>query len=728
MKNLFLSISALLLAGISFGQEHPNHELCGTDQALEIMFLKEPELAKKWGSPELLKNSLVNIKDLNYDSEKKIVSYEIPVVFHILHMYGTENIADSKVYEVMELLNEDYSATNSDIIQVVTPFDTVIADMEIRFKLAAIDPFGNCTNGIEHIYTHETNTGDMYYHKVGQWNRARYMNIWVTKEPGNSPFGGTLLGYATFPPSTDGTQFWTDGVVLRSTTVGGTDPYLHRTLTHEGGHWLSLLHPFQGGDPSDPNTCGDDGVADTPPTSGTYGCNLSYPSCDTNYVPNIANVQNFMDYSSCPRMFTEGQRVFVHNTLNGIAGQRNQLWQDSTLIMTGVKDLQLPQDPNNPLTVPLCAPVADFYTPDRTLCKGSFAQFEDHSWNALIDSRQWTFEGGSPATSTSANPVVSWNTSGWKKVTLTVTNAAGSDTREIDDYVYVSNDWADYTGPVMMNLEGNSHYYFLNLNYEWNYGKFKVVDNYGYDQSRCFKLANYKDISQADPFTDEGFYNVRLGESVDDLITASLNLSNTSNVVVKFRYAYATNATDPNDITEKLKVYASKNCGETWQTLTTINGTNLVTAGFAGNQDFNPTSNTMWGQAQFNYAASATDTKTRFKFEFTASDLSSNLFIDNIEITGILGVADETIQNMQLSVFPNPSNGEAINVEYYAQNEPTQFTLRDVQGKVIAEQVVDLTNAFVNTTIDGTENLPSACYFLEVTTGDHSVTKKVVVL
>lgn len=44
----------------------------------------------------------------------------------------------------------------------------------------------------------------------------------------------------------------------------------------------------------------------------------------------------------------------------------------------------------------------------------------------------WTFEGGNPATSTAANPLVTWNSTGKKKVTLTVEVEAGSgDTKAI---------------------------------------------------------------------------------------------------------------------------------------------------------------------------------------------------------------------------------------------------------------------------------------------------------
>jgi hypothetical protein len=93
-----------------------------------------------------------------------------------------------------------------------------------------------------------------------------------------------------------------------------------------------------------------------------------------------------------------------------------------------------------------------------------------------------------------------------------------------------------------------------------------------------------------------------------------------------------------------------------------------------------------------------------------------------------LGVADQAIIDLNLVVFPNPTNGEAINVNYTAQNEPTHFILRDTQGKVVAQELIETTNTTVSKALDNTANLSAGCYFLEVKSGDHSTTQKVVVM
>jgi len=86
------------------------------------------------------------------------------------------------------------------------------------------------------------------------------------------------------------------------------------------------------------------------------------------------------------------------------------------------------------------SPVATF-TPSATataLCPGSTVQFTDASLLAPT-SWAWSFPGGTPATSTAQNPVVTYNTAGIYSVTLTVTNANGSSTRTTANAVTVSS-------------------------------------------------------------------------------------------------------------------------------------------------------------------------------------------------------------------------------------------------------------------------------------------------
>jgi PKD repeat protein len=81
-------------------------------------------------------------------------------------------------------------------------------------------------------------------------------------------------------------------------------------------------------------------------------------------------------------------------------------------------------------------PVADFSGDPTTVEAGNTVQFTDLSTNSPT-SWSWTFEGGTPSTSTAKNPVVTYNTVGNYDVTLTATNAVGSDSETKTNYITV---------------------------------------------------------------------------------------------------------------------------------------------------------------------------------------------------------------------------------------------------------------------------------------------------
>ena len=86
--------------------------------------------------------------------------------------------------------------------------------------------------------------------------------------------------------------------------------------------------------PGDAENCEmDDNVTDTPLTSGWTSCNLDGETCGS-----LDNVQNYMEYSYCGRMFTEGQRTRMRAAMNSNTAQRNQLWTPENLENTGVNE------------------------------------------------------------------------------------------------------------------------------------------------------------------------------------------------------------------------------------------------------------------------------------------------------------------------------------------------------------------------------------------------------
>jgi PKD repeat protein len=714
-KNLLLGALAVFgMFSTVYGQE--KHFNCGNAEQLKKLYAAHPELEDDYY------HLLHKAKMSGYSKSDDTTIYNIPIVFHILHEYGGENISDAQVYDAVEILNEDYSNTNPDAGNVVDPFDTIVGTAKIKFTLARFDPYGNCTNGIEHIYTHMANKGDDYS-KLHQWNRKEYLNIWVTNTIGSAG----VAGYAYYPSATEGNFFFADGIIILNDYIGsiGTgSPNGSRALTHEIGHYLGLAHTW--GSNNDNNVaCGDDQVNDTPETKGspTGVCVLSANTCDDSDQGSagywtfnvIDNVQNYMDYSYCSLMFSRDQVELMRNNLNEITGFRNNLWTDSNLVLTGA----------NLTVAPLCVPIPDFSVNENMVCIGDAVTFQNASYNATVDQYEWTFPGGTPATSTAINPVVTYATEGFKQATLKVTNAAGNQTKTVINVVYVSPNWVEHNGPFAEAFDGPNPDFWISNNPENNHAYFHKVNAGGKDNSSCYVLNNYKDVAGAAPFSDDYFYYDRLGFNKDQLTTAAYNLSNTTGVTVSFDYAYGTRTISIDNVTEKLVVSSSKDCGKTWTPRLTVDLEDLLTVGYVGDNEFIPNNNNQYKTESFNYTTSGTDTKTRFRFEFTSSDYSSNLYIDNFNVSGTLAIEENEMIG-SVSVSPNPiAAGSDLAVQVDGMTKDMVLEVMDVNGAIVATIPVPDNNGtqLVNVPM----NFAKGYYLINAIQGSNKSTHRVVV-
>jgi hypothetical protein len=226
---------------------------------------------------------------------------EIPVVVHVIYNTSAQNISDAQVNSQITVLNNDYSATNSDISNTPSLFKPVTSSgFNVHFSIATINHVKSKTKSFS--------TNDAVKNTARGGENAidpqHKLNIWVCN------LGQGLLGYAQFP----GSNWNTDGVVIlysafgsRSVYAGGTyiSKYdLGRTATHEVGHWMNLRHIW--GD--DGGSCsGSDLVADTPNQgSENYGC-PSFPHVSCSNSGDMS--MNYMDYTddACMYMFSAGQ-------------------------------------------------------------------------------------------------------------------------------------------------------------------------------------------------------------------------------------------------------------------------------------------------------------------------------------------------------------------------------------------------------------------------------------
>ncbi len=80
---------------------------------------------------------------------------------------------------------------------------------------------------------------------------------------------------------------------------------------------------------------------------------------------------------------------------------------------------------------------SDYYADNTSICQGDAVLFTDASIGSPT-SWDWTFEGGTPPTSTDQNPTVTYNTVGVFNVTLTISDGSNNSTLIKENYINVS--------------------------------------------------------------------------------------------------------------------------------------------------------------------------------------------------------------------------------------------------------------------------------------------------
>ncbi|MEO8085672.1 MAG: T9SS type A sorting domain-containing protein [Bacteroidota bacterium] len=109
-------------------------------------------------------------------------------------------------------------------------------------------------------------------------------------------------------------------------------------------------------------------------------------------------------------------------------------------------------------------PVAIFSAPNH-ICPGTCTDFTSLSINA--STFQWSFAGANPGVSTDANPMqICYNSPGQYSVSLIVTNAYGSDTLTLPNFITV------YPYPAPQGIAQSGDSLFANqgaVNYQWYY-------------------------------------------------------------------------------------------------------------------------------------------------------------------------------------------------------------------------------------------------------------------
>lgn len=575
-------LSLLVLVWLFAFNSNAQQDHCHFGNLIDKQLQQDPTYANKMAQLEQQVNAYLQ-QNPNVGGNRAVRT--VSVVVHVVYNTAAENVSSTSINNLIGTLNADYSRTNSDANQTRSAFVGVAANTQIQFCLDRINRVATTKT----CFDPDTQTDDMKFTSSGGDNAVDpryYLNIWIVDLCGNT--NGGVAGYA-YLPTTGVPGASVDGLVIDYSL--GYNNGTGRTATHEIGHYFGLKHTW--GSDSNPSCSTDDGFTDTPNSSGpNYGCS-AVNSCST---PSPGDqFENYMDYSACTNMFSTQQAAYMNGVLSGVRA--------------------------NLLNSPGCnsvgsAPVADFSANKTVVCVGQSVTFTDASSGAPT-SWAWTFAGVSPTSSSVQNPTVTYNTAGTYTVTLTATNATGTDSETKVNYITVT---AAGSLPVTEGFQNTTFptagWQLLNYDNTVTWQRKTAVGGYTTTSTAaCIFVDNYN-------------YNAA-GEQ-DMLLLPPVSFTGVSNGRITFDYAYAQYTGTGGTVSDTLLVLVSLDCGETFYLLQKKGGTQLATRTATGSA-FTPTA-VQWKTDTISLAALVGEPNVQIGF-LNQTGYGNNLYLDNINLS-----------------------------------------------------------------------------------------------
>jgi PKD repeat protein len=681
---------------------------CTTHSLTEEVLNANPERKAKFLEAERKRIELdQNSASASFkSSNSSSVLLTIPVVFHVVHQYGSENISRAQILDAVAILNRDFQKLNADTATVHPNFKPIIGNTQVEFKLATTDENGNCTDGITRIFDPvNTNLGAQPALAAGRtWNPTKYLNIYVVKAIASGAAGYTYKPGA-WPAGNDN-----DAIVILHNycgSIGTGTPGLSRALTHEVGHWLSLSHVW--GSTNQPNVaCGDDGITDTPVTKGWINCNVNGKSCPSDPAP-VDNLENYMEYAYCQKMFTIGQATRMKNELlfNTGGGGRSNLYSAANLLATGV----------NVASPPICKPVADFNSPAFTVCANTPLSFTESSWKGLPTSYIWRLIG--PTTYTDSGQVASFSPSvvGKYDVRLIVSNSAGTDSITRINVVDVKSDVAFYTFGNFSENFGPSFSYVNGweaIDPDFDNG-FLPYTGAGVGDNNCLALES---VNAFGP------------NETDFLITPGINLTSMpATTKLVFYWAFAKHSAAAS--TDKLAMDMSLDCGIQWSQRLQRTGAN-----FKSTNTLYPAYNFIPTSAQWKRDSFAIGPLTnfpnidrvsfRFRFTNNANIQANPFYLDKISLEIPSGI-DDVKKAIDLNIFPNPSKGQ-VKLSFNALSTgKLEIEVTNLLGQTQFNKAFNVNFGTQTLDLSKDKTFTPGIYFMKRNIGEIEITKKLVI-
>lgn len=309
--------------------------------------------------------------------------------------------------------------------------------------------------------------------------------------------------------------------------------------------------------------------------------------------------------------------------------------------------------------------VVDFSALPRFICAGSSVSFTDQTSGTPI-TWEWEFEGGSPSSSGTQNPVVTYDSPGTYAVKLKTCNTSTCDSLTRNGYIVVGD---GFTLPVAEDFESGETFGIQG----WS-----IVNPDGDETWQIDTVAGSSPGVHALHINNDTYTAV--GER-DYLVSPPLDFTAFEQVSLSFDHAYQGVLAGNSD---SLLVEISEDCGATWTTLLALSedGTgSFATAAPALAAGFNPADSDDWctsgtyGSSCISINLDAYGGKGGYKIRFQNINGNGNdLYLDNINITGVepgqapeanfgseypIGCVDQAVQFTDYSLY-NPTDWQWV--------------------------------------------------------------------
>ena len=695
MRYLILGISLFL----SFDYNAQVH-FCNTTEKQNSWFEKHPELKVYFDQlqEQARVNDSVQYQSGHQERTSAVAIYTIPVVFHILHKGGAENISDAQVIDAVDILNRDFNKLNADTSNVVLPFKTLIGDTKFVFQLATKDPNGICTNSIIRHYDVNTNWIGNFSDYQYTWNPTRYLNFYVVKSISSGAAGYTYLPGSGIPSALD-------AIVILSSyvgSIGSGNAGSSRALTHEVGHWFNLPHVW-GGTNQPGVACGDDGVSDTPITKGFTSCSLNNTKICNPAIDE--NIQNYMDYAYCQVMFTKGQSSRMQNSINSPISGRNNLSSLNNLSITGITNPGINCIPKLEIAV----------SPSYSVCQGHSLAFNSYTYNSSPTSYSWTANNAAVVSNSTLSAThILFNNAGSTTISCVVSNINGNSIKSI--VIYVLNGITNYNSTNSQSFES------LNLPSFWSVinpttpnNKWDIFSGAGSQGSKCMYIQG--ELLEAN--------------SIEILETPSYDFKNNQGAIFTFKYAYARKDANNKDF---FKVQGSKDCGGSWEDIWLPNNGNLAnSSGGTTAGIYVPFFD--WGFYNLtlhpNFQSFVNEDHVNFRFYFQEDvggvGMGNRFYLDEINFTTPVGI-NELTKSIGFNVYPNPTS-DIFNLQFTLSNSAKiKYQIQSITGSTFIEESEQLyLEGEYKIILNKNKSLAKGIYFLNLEMNGIKMSRKLVV-